>query len=79
MLMEYLDVLRCGGWLPDPADRVRAAVEHGDGCPAPSGGHCRCVPRIVLRIALPRAASGRHACDGARSAGSADAERRRAG
>jgi hypothetical protein len=54
-LMEYLDVLRRGGWVPDPADRVRVLVEHRDGCPARTGGRCRCVPRVVLCDAPPRA------------------------
>lgn len=53
-LMEYLDVLRCGGWVPDPADRVRAVVEHENECPARSVGRCRCVPRIVLCAEPPR-------------------------
>jgi hypothetical protein len=52
-LMEYLNVLRCGGWVPDPADRVRAVVVHRPGCPARTGGSCRCVPRVVL-INAPR-------------------------
>ncbi len=46
--MEYLDVLRRGGWLPDPADRVRLVVEHGGDCQVRRGGRCRCVPRLVL-------------------------------
>ena len=53
--MDYLDTLRCNGWLADPADQVRVVVIHAEGCPTHRrGGPCWCEPRLVLVADLPR-------------------------
>ena len=46
--MNYLETLRCNGWLADPSDRVRVVAIHAEGCPADDGWSCRCNPRLVL-------------------------------
>jgi hypothetical protein len=46
--MDYLDTLRCNGWLVDPGDRVRVVAIHAARCPARLGQRCRCEPRLAL-------------------------------
>ena len=50
--MNYLETLRCNGWLADPTDRVRVVAIHAKGCPADGGWSCRCNPRLVLAADL---------------------------
>ena len=50
--MNYLETLRCNGWLADPTDRVRVVAIHAEGCPANDGWSCRCNPRLVLAADL---------------------------
>jgi len=50
--MDYLETLRCNGWLADPSDRVRVVAIHAEGCPANVGRSCRCNPRLVLAADL---------------------------
>ena len=50
--MNYLETLRCNGWLADPTDRVRVVAIHAKGCPADDGWSCRCNPRLVLAADL---------------------------
>jgi hypothetical protein len=52
--MGYVDALRSGRWIPDPADRVTVVIEHEPECPAEAGGRCGCVPRLVLQDAFQR-------------------------
>lgn len=57
--MDYLDTLRCNGWLADPSDRVRVVAIHAEGCPTHRrGGPCWCEPRLVLVADTPRRHSG---------------------
>jgi len=56
--MSYLETLRRGGWLADPGDRVRVVPSHAETCPSRSGGPCRCVPRLVLAVAMSEVQPG---------------------
>ena len=46
--MEYLESLRCNGWLTDPGDRVRVVAIHAALCPARLGYRCVCEPQLAL-------------------------------
>ena len=57
--MDYLDTLRCNGWLADPADQVRVVAILAEGCPTHrKAGPCWCEPRLVLVADLPRSQAG---------------------